>query len=232
MATDGSGGEGAAPALEAAKAALALATLTVGRSTLGGLPPTAGLAGFIAACRGFGALVHLDGHKAVVQGVGIGGLVRPPAAIGAGEDDMGAALLAGLAGGHEGGARIHVPGDDVMDLVSSLGATGATVSPPEPDGTVDIRGARDPLPANHGSVSSPAAAVAAMIGALNAAGVSSLETRHPLRGGLEVLLGCFGAGIVVTGGPAVRRLALAGRPELQPQRIDIASLVAGSGRSP
>lgn len=232
MATDGSGGKGAAPALEAAKAALALATLTVGRSTLVGLPPTDGLAGFIAACREFGAVVRVDADEAVVQGVGIGGLARPAVAIGAGEDRLGAALLAGLAGGHEGGARIHLPASDVMDLVASLGATGATVSPPEPDGTVDIRGARDPLPANHGMVSSPAAAVAAVVGALNAAGVSSLETRQPLRGGLEVLLGCFGADIGLTGGPAARRLAVAGRPELQPQRIDIASLVTGSGRSP
>lgn len=231
MASDRSGGEGAAPALEAAKAALALATLTVGRSTLAGLPQTTGLAGFIAACRGFGAVVRVEAGAAVIQGVGIGGLVRPAASIGAGEDGLGAALLAGLAGGHEGGARLHLPAAGAGALITSLGATGATVSPREPDGSVDIRGARDPLPANHGVVSSPAAAVAAVLAALNAAGMSSLEAGQPLGGCLEVLLGRFGADIVATLTPAGRRLALSGRPELQPQRIDIASLVAGSGRS-
>lgn len=232
MASGIPGDEEARAVLEASKAALALATLTVGATTLGGLPPPASLGAFIAACRGFGAVVRVGAGETTVQGVGIGGLVRPSMAVGRDEDAFGTAVLAGLAAGHDCGALVSMTDASAMVLSPVLAATGATIRAAAPEGDFDVRGARDPLPADHGSLASPAAAVAAAFIALNAAGITSQRADEPLPGCIEVLFSRFGVDLVAPGeaGAGPRLFSVRGRPELRPARIDVAGLVAGRGR--
>ena len=223
----------ASTALQASKAALALATLTVGETTLAGLPSSAALDAFVAACRGFGAIVRIDAGEAIVHGVGIGGLVRPAPVVGRGEDAFGCALLAGLAAGHDCGARVGMSDEMAHALAPVLATTGATIraGATEDDG-FDVRGARDPLPADHGALAAPITVAAAVFAGLNAAGTTAVRTGEPLPGCIEVLFGRFGVDLLCAtdAGSGRRSIRMTGRPELRPARIDVAGLVAGPGR--
>ncbi|WP_293868872.1 hypothetical protein [uncultured Alsobacter sp.] len=226
MASGIQGEEAASAALWTAKAALALATLTVGETTLLGMPRAQALEAFADACRGFGAQVRTDPGQTSVRGVGIGGLVRPASPIGRGEDDFAIAVLAGLAAGQDAGAALVMSDAVARELAPGLALTGATIRAAAPvDGIVEIAGARDPLPASHGLLS-PAAATAALLAALNAPGTSSLQAAAALPGSLAGLLRLFGAGVHVEAG----RVTLRGRPELRPTRLDIDGLAAAAGR--
>lgn len=209
--------------------ALLLGALAVGRSTVetaGGIDAGAPVVG---ALRAFGARVAADGAGGLrIDGLGVGGLLRPAGPIDLGADAAGLLLVAGAVAGQPMPVSLttaeSAPADDRIALLrDGLAAAGAEVAAERRGAGLDlsVRGAAVPLPVDHGAAPAPAAvAVALLLAGLAAPGRTTVAGDAGPMGAAARLLAAFGAAVDLAKRPdGALSVEVEGRPELRPRRI-------------
>jgi 3-phosphoshikimate 1-carboxyvinyltransferase len=201
--------------------ALILAALAVGRSRIEGLNEGGDVLSTAAALRAMGARIGRSAEGAwYVDGVGVGGLLRPRAPIDLGNSGTSARLLMGMAASHP--IEATFTGDaslarrPMKRVASPLRLIGARI-----DGEslpLTVSGLYPAIPSIH-RLDVPSAQVksALLLAGLNVPGVTEVIESVPTRDHLERMLRLFGAEIEVDG----LRIALHGEAELKPQQLAI-----------
>lgn len=201
--------------------ALILAALAVGRSRIEGLSDGGDVQATIGALGAMGARIEQDEDRAWrVDGVGLGGLLRPQAPLDLGNSGTSARLLMGLVASHSISATFT--GDASLSrrpmarVAAPLRRIGAGI-----DGDrlpLTVEGHYPAIPTCH-RLEVPSAQVksALLLAGLNTPGTTQVIESAPTRDHLERLLQRFGAEIEIDG----PRIALRGEAELTPQRLAI-----------
>lgn len=209
--------------------ALMLAALAVGRSTIEGLLERADVLATAAAMRAMGATVTraADGRWHV-DGVGVGGLLQPEAALDMGSSATSTRLLMGLVASHAITATLV--GDASLSrrpmghLIAPLSRIGATFSA-SPGGRLPlmVRGIVPAVPIEHRlPVGSAHVKSALLLAGLNTPGITRIIATGPARGRSERLLRSFGADLHVEDrADGTRVTSLVGEAELRPQAITV-----------
>lgn len=201
--------------------ALMLAALAVGESRIDNLNPGGDVAATAAALRAMGARIERQADGGwTVHGVGVGGLLPPPAPLDCGNSGTTARLLMGLVAAHP--IRASFTGDAslrrrpmarVADPLRRIGAWVAGDRLP-----LTVEGLYPAVPMRH-RLTIPSAQVksALLLAALNTPGVTELIETTPARDHMVRMLRLFGAAIAVDG----ERIAVTGEAELRPQSLDL-----------
>ncbi len=206
---------------------LMLSALAVGRSEVLDLLEGEDVLATAAAMRAMGARIERlgDGHWAI-DGVGVGSLLQPPAALDMGNSGTSTRLLMGLVATHPitatlvGDASLsRRPMGRVIEPLSRMGADiGAS-----PGGRLPLmlRGAHLPLPISYRlPVASAQVKSAILLAGLNVQGETVVEEPVPTRDHSERMLKSFGADLSVeplAGGG--NRIRLRGWANLRSQRL-------------
>lgn len=202
--------------------ALILSALAVGQSRLENLNDGRDVGATIAALRAMGARIEAGADGAwAVDGVGVGGLLQPEAALACANSGTTARLLMGLAASHP--IRAEFTGDAslsrrpmgrVADPLRRIGARIDRDALP-----LAVAGAYPAMPTRH-RLETPSAQVksALLLAGLNTPGITEVIETVPTRDHLVRMLGLFGAEIESDG----ERIALRGEAELRPQQMAIA----------
>jgi 3-phosphoshikimate 1-carboxyvinyltransferase len=204
--------------------ALILSALAVGRSRIEGLSGGLDAAATAAAMRAMGARIETCGDGAVlVDGVGVGALLQPEAALDMGNSGTSARLLIGLVATHPIAATFV--GDASLSrrpmerVAAPLRLTGAEIIA-SPGGTLPltVRGIAPAAPQTT-RLEIPSAQVksALLLAGLNSPGVTRVVEPVPTRDHSERMLKLFGAEIWTECG----EIALRGEAELRPQALAI-----------
>lgn len=195
----------------AAHLALAAAALAEGETVLDGLPQTAEFATSLAVVAALGPRVRAEGNRAVIDGLGLRGLLAPVGTIELGSSDLTAALGLGLAGILPMPTLWSVSGGRLpAALEAALRAFGAMIEPHEDSAQrVLVTGPRVSVPfALHPA--NEAEALLALLAGLVTPGISRLTLPADLAEALAAPLRAFGAGIVFEGESDERTLAVTG----------------------
>lgn len=203
--------------------ALILGALTVGHTSIEGLPETPDVLATAAALRQLG--VRIESHDGAwhVHGLGVGGLLEPSGPMDFGNWGAAVPLLLGLVAPYDFASRL-VGGPALMArplhaLLDALGATGAREVDAR-DGRLPLRfrGSSLPLPVRQTAASEEIKS-ALLLAALQISGTSVIQEAVATRDHTEKLLAGFGADITVThdeaGGATI---TLVGRGALTPPR--------------
>jgi 3-phosphoshikimate 1-carboxyvinyltransferase len=207
--------------------ALMLSALAVGRSRIEGLLEGEDVLSTAAAMRMLGATLSRTGEGCWdVDGVGVGGLLQPSAALDMGNSGTSTRLLMGLLATHPLTATFV--GDASLSrrpmgrVMAPLGRMGAAFEA-SPGGRLPLmlRGAATPLPLHYRlPVASAQVKSAILLAGLNVQAETVVEEPVPTRDHSERMLKGFGADLTVEpmedGG---RRIAVRGWAELKPQAI-------------
>ncbi|HEX8222763.1 MAG TPA: 3-phosphoshikimate 1-carboxyvinyltransferase [Allosphingosinicella sp.] len=223
--------------------ALICAAMAVGQSRIEGLSEGSDVAATAAALRAMGVRIARDGDGCAVDGVGVGGLLQPEAALDLGNSGTSARLLAGLAASHPITATFT--GDPSLSrrpmerVAAPLRRIGAEVTA-APGGhlPMTVRGLCPAVPRSH-RLDLPSAQVktALLLAALNIPGVTRIVEPVATRDHGERLLDFFGADIARDGetieirgeaGLTPRRLAIPGDPSAAAFLAAAALIVPGS----
>lgn len=204
--------------------ALILASLALGRSRIEGLSTGSDVAATAAAMRAMGARIALAGDRATeVDGVGVGGLLQPQAALDMGNSGTSARLLMGLVASHAITATFV--GDPSLSrrpmerVAVPLRRSGAEILT-APGGTLPatVRGLCPAVPqTTRIEVASAQLKSALLLAGLNMPGVTRVIEPVPTRDHSERMLKLFRADISSSGG----EIALRGEAELEPQSLRI-----------
>lgn len=207
--------------------ALMLSALAVGRSEVSGLLEGEDVLATAAAMRAMGARLERlgPGHWAI-DGVGVGGLLQPAAALDMGNSGTSTRLLMGLVATHPisatfiGDASLsRRPMGRVIEPLSRMGAD-ITASP---GGRLPLmlRGANTPLPLHYRlPVASAQVKSAILLAGLNVQGETVVEEPVPTRDHSERMLTSFGADLTVEpmeGGG--NRISVRGWADFRPQSL-------------
>ena len=207
--------------------ALMLSALAVGRSEVSGLLEGEDVLATAAAMRAMGARLERlgPGHWAI-DGVGVGGLLQPAAALDMGNSGTSTRLLMGLVATHPisatfiGDASLsRRPMGRVIEPLSRMGAD-ITASP---GGRLPLmlRGANTPLPLHYRlPVASAQVKSAILLAGLNVQGETVVEEPVPTRDHSERMLTSFGADLTVApmeGGG--NRISVRGWADFRPQSL-------------
>jgi 3-phosphoshikimate 1-carboxyvinyltransferase len=207
--------------------ALMLSALAVGRSRIEGLLEGEDVLSTAAAMRMMGATLSRTGEGCWdVDGVGVGGLLQPLAALDMGNSGTSTRLLMGLLATHPltatfiGDASLsRRPMGRVMEPLGRMGAAFQA----SPGGRLPLmlRGAVTPLPLHYRlPVASAQVKSAILLAGLNVQAETVVEEPVPTRDHSERMLRGFGADLKVEpmqdGG---RRIAVRGWADLKPQAI-------------
>jgi 3-phosphoshikimate 1-carboxyvinyltransferase len=204
--------------------ALILAALATGRSRIDGLSSGGDVASTATALRAMGARISGAPDGSVeVDGVGVGGLLQPAAALDMGNSGTSARLLIGLVATHNIVATFV--GDASLSrrpmerVAGPLRRTGAEILA-APGGTLPltVRGIAPAVPLET-RLEVPSAQVksALLLAGLNTPGLTRVIETIPTRDHSERMLRRFGAEIAVDG----ESIELRGEAVLQPQSLDI-----------
>jgi 3-phosphoshikimate 1-carboxyvinyltransferase len=210
--------------------ALLIGLLAVGETAIEGLLEGEDVLATARACRQFGAAVARKAPGTWrISGAGIGSLLEPAGVVDFGNSGTGVRLAIGVAAGHpievvfDGDASLRRrPMRRVLEPVTQMGAEVLAAT----DGArlpVRLRGARDPIPIRY-ETQVPSAQVksAVLLCGLATPGETIVIEREATRDHTERMLAAFGANIGVTRhGEHGRRIVLAGRPELAPQKLRV-----------
>ena len=207
--------------------ALILAALAVGESRIKGLLDGEDVLATAAALRAMGADIDRDGDDWLVNGVGVGGLLQPEAALDMGNSGTSTRLLMGLVASHAltaaftGDASLSCrPMDRVIAPLSLIGADITASSggrlPLMVRGIVPAIPIRYALPVASAQVKS-----AVLLAGLNTPGITTVVEPEPTRDHSERMLAGFGAKIQIGEENGARIIALTGEAELKPQNIDV-----------
>jgi 3-phosphoshikimate 1-carboxyvinyltransferase len=206
---------------------LMLSALAVGRSEVRGLLQGEDVLATAAAMRAMGGRIARlgDGHWAI-DGVGVGSLLQPQAALDMGNSGTSTRLLMGLVATHPITATFV--GDASLSrrpmgrVIEPLSRMGADISA-SPGGRLPLmlRGAQVPLPISYRlPVASAQVKSAILLAGLNVQGETVVEEPVPTRDHSERMLKAFGADLSVeplAGGG--NRIALRGWADLKPQQL-------------
>jgi 3-phosphoshikimate 1-carboxyvinyltransferase len=207
--------------------ALMLSALAVGRSEISGLLEGEDVLATAAAMRAMGARMERgpDGRWKV-DGVGVGSLLQPAAAVDMGNSGTSTRLLMGLVASHPITATFT--GDASLSrrpmgrVIEPLGRMGAQISA-SPGGRLPLmlQGAGTPLPISYRlPVASAQVKSAILLAGLNIQAETVVEEPIPTRDHSERMLKAFGADLSVeplAGGG--NRVAVRGWAELKPQAL-------------
>ena len=207
--------------LVTAQHALLLGALTIGRSTIAGLPDHAEITALVTALRQLGAVIALEEGVASVNGLGPAGLLQADGAIAL--DALGAAgpLLLGMLGPLAMTTPLTGPVTLSVAERAALRHLAARIEE-GPEGTHKLIGPTLSLPIKHRVAGDADKAMLLLAGLSSPGHALALET-VPGGDGLERLLVQFGADVQTSpdaaGGTVVR---LVGLPELQPVSLSVA----------
>jgi 3-phosphoshikimate 1-carboxyvinyltransferase len=206
--------------------ALTLAALTIGHTTIAGLPESADLLATIAALRQLGVRIEPRDGLWHVQGLGVGGLLAPQGRLDLKEASDGLHLLLGLVAPHAFSTRFTAGPDltrlSLRDLLNALEPVGIAIEESVDSGLpLTLRGPTAPLPIVHKlSIPSERIKSALLLAALQIAGTSTIVEPAPMRGHAEKLMAEFGATISVTTDEAgAASISLTGLTDLRPRAI-------------
>jgi 3-phosphoshikimate 1-carboxyvinyltransferase len=209
--------------------ALMLAGLAVGRSVIDGLLESEDVHATAGAMRALGARVVRDaGGHWQVDGVGVGSLLEPEAALDFGNAGTGVRLILGLLATHPivatavGDASLsRRPMGRVLDPLRTMGAQVIARSGDRLPLT--IRGASTPTPITY-ALPVPSAQVksAILLAGLNAPGTTTVIEQNPSRDHTERMLAGFGVPLAIeTDDAGRRRISLTGRADLTPMNLTV-----------
>ena len=179
------------------------------------------------ACEGLGAAIErLAPGRWRIRGPGLGALLAPRETLDFGNAGTGSRLMMGVVGGH--GITATFDGDASLRkrpmgrILDPLRLMGAQVLSQAEGGRCPIvlKGVRDPAPILYRTpVASAQIKSAVLLAGLNARGVTTVIESEASRDHTEKMLAHFGAEVTVTREGVGRRIDLAGRPELRPNRV-------------
>jgi len=209
--------------------ALMLAGLAVGRSVIDGLLESEDVHATAGAMRALGARIDRDaGGHWQVDGVGVGSLLEPEAALDFGNAGTGVRLILGLLATHPivatavGDASLsRRPMGRVLDPLRSMGAQVIARSGDRLPLT--IRGATTAIPISY-ELPVPSAQVksAILLAGLNAPGTTTVIEQNPSRDHTERMLAGFGVPLIIeTDDAGRRRISLTGRADLTPMDLTV-----------
>jgi 3-phosphoshikimate 1-carboxyvinyltransferase len=208
--------------------AFILGLLSIGRTEIEGLLEGEDVLHTGEACRALGARIERlgEGHWRV-EGIGLGSLLPPRAALDFGNAGTGARLMMGVVGGH--GLIARFDGDaslrkrPMRRILDPLALMGAEILAEAQGGRCPIllKGTPEPLPIEYQTpVASAQIKSAVLLAGLNSPGRTVLIESQASRDHTEKMLSFFGAAITSENfGAHGRKITLEGRPELRPSRI-------------
>lgn len=207
---------------------LMLSALAVGTSRVTGLLEGEDVLATAAAMRAMGAtIVRGDDGIWTIDGVGVGGLLQPAAALDMGNSGTSTRLLMGLVSSHAitatftGDASLSKrPMGRVIEPLSQMGAD-ITASP---GGRLPLmlRGIVPAVPIDYTlPVASAQVKSAILLAGLNTPGITRVVEPVPTRDHSERMLTGFGAKLTVEQTSAGRVIELHGEAELKPQTITV-----------
>lgn len=209
--------------------AIMLSALAVGESRISGLLEGEDVLATATAMRAMGAKIERTGQGSwIVQGVGVGGLMQPTAALDMGNSGTSTRLLMGLVSSHRisatfiGDASLSKrPMGRVIDPLSLMGAEFNA----SPGGTLPlmVRGLVPAIPIRYRlPMASAQVKSAVLLAGLNASGLTEVIEPIPTRDHSERMLRGFGADLSVElASDGVRHIRLIGEAELKPQNIEV-----------
>lgn len=208
--------------------ALMLSALAVGTSRITGLLEGEDVLATAAAMRAMGAgIARAPDGLWTVDGVGVGGLLQPEAALDMGNSGTSTRLLMGLVASHPVAATFT--GDASLSrrpmerVIAPLSQMGAEITA-TPGGRLPlmVRGACPAVPIRYRlPVASAQVKSALLLAGLNAPGITHVEEPVPTRDHSERMLKGFGADLTVETEGGVRHIRLRGEAELSPQTIEV-----------
>ena len=207
--------------------ALMFGALAVGRSRISGLLEGEDVLATAAALRAMGAQIERDGEEWVVDGVGVGGLLQPDAALDMGNSGTSTRLLLGLVASHAitaaftGDASLSKrPMGRVIDPLSLMGASFT----PSPGGTLPLmmEGIEPAVPIEcRLPVASAQVKSAVLLAGLNTPGITTVIEPVPTRDHTERMLRGFGAELSVEEADGARIIRIHGPADLHPCDIEV-----------
>lgn len=215
--------------------ALMLSALAIGESHITGLLEGEDVLATAAAMRAMGATLERECiGEWTVHGVGVGGLLQPPAPLDMGNSGTSTRLLMGLIASHNisatftGDASLSKrPMGRVIDPLSLMGAAFESVEggrlPLTQTLPIKMRGASIPVPITYRlPVASAQVKSAVLLAGLNTAGVTTVIEPVPTRDHSERMLRSFGANLEIeVASDGTRTIRLRGEAELKPQEIEV-----------
>ena len=208
--------------------ALMFSALAVGESRITGLLEGEDVLATAAALRAMGATIDRTGAGAwTVQGVGVGGLLQPQAALDMGNSGTSARLLMGLIASHPITATFI--GDASLSrrpmarVIAPLSAMGADFSASPGDRLpLMLRGLCPAVPITYRlPVASAQVKSAVLLAGLNTPGITRVIEQVATRDHSERMLAGFGARLTVAEEDGARMIAIEGEAELKPQKIAV-----------
>ena len=212
--------------------AVMFGSLAVGETRVTGLLEGEDVMATAAAMRAMGATIERTGEGAWrIQGVGVGGLLQPEAALEMGNSGTSTRLLMGLIASH--GITATFTGDASLskrpmgrvidplaqmgvEITASPGAKGSQTLP------LMIRGAAPAVPITYRlPVASAQVKSAVLLAGLNTPGVTTVIEPVPTRDHSERMLQGFGADLTVEEKDGERIIRIRGEAELRPQTIEV-----------
>ena len=201
--------------------ALMFAALAVGRSRIEGLLEGEDVLATAAALRMMGATVAQEGDAWIVDGVGVGGLLKPDGPLDMGNSGTSARLLMGLLASH--GFTASMVGDAslskrpmgrVTEPLSQMGASFQSAGDRLP---IIIEGAHPAVPIEYRlPVASAQVKSAVLLAALNTPGTTRVIEPVPTRDHTERMLRGFGVDVAVSVAEGEQVISITGPVDLEP----------------
>jgi 3-phosphoshikimate 1-carboxyvinyltransferase len=208
--------------------ALMFAGLAVGTSRIHGLLEGEDVLATAAAMRQFGAHIERDASGAWrVDGVGVGSLLEPKAALEMGNSGTSTRLLMGLVAGHAITATFtgdaSLSGRPMKRVIDPLVQMGASIHA-SAGGTLPLmlRGAQPAVPITYRlPVASAQVKSAVLLAGLNTPGITSVIEPVPTRDHTERMLAGFGARLEVGEEAGARMIRIHGETDLTPMDVTV-----------
>ncbi|GGD95644.1 3-phosphoshikimate 1-carboxyvinyltransferase [Tsuneonella deserti] len=207
--------------------AVMLGALAVGETRVTGLLEGEDVMATAAAMQAMGASIDKVGEEWRIQGVGVGGLLQPAAALEMGNSGTSTRLLMGLVASHAitaaftGDASLsRRPMGRVIEPLSRIGASFT----PSPGGRLPLMmtGASVPVPIEYRlPVASAQVKSAVLLAGLNTAGITTVIEPVATRDHSERMLRGFGADLEVEEADDERVIRVRGEADLRPQAIEV-----------
>ncbi|OWK32433.1 3-phosphoshikimate 1-carboxyvinyltransferase [Sphingomonas mucosissima] len=206
--------------------ALMLSALAVGESRVEGLLEGEDVLATAAAMRAMGATItRSDDAIWRVNGVGVGGLLQPQAALDMGNSGTSTRLLMGLVASHPITATFvgdaSLSGRPMKRVIDPLSTMGADITA-SPGGRLPlmVRGLCPAVPITYTlSVASAQVKSAVLLAGLNTPGITRVIEPIATRDHSERMLAGFGADITVEQGESGRTISIVGEVDLKPRSI-------------
>ena len=204
---------------------LMLSALAVGRSTIRGLSDGEDVLATAVALRSMGATIErARGGEWMVDGVGVGGLLQPEAALDMGNSGTSARLLMGMIASHPITATLvgdaSLCSRPMARVTEPLGLMGAEFTADRLPLT--LRGLCPAVPLTYRlPVASAQVKSAVLLAGLNTPGVTRVEEPVPSRDHTERMLAAFDAHVRVEQVGGIRQIAVTGEAELSPQSLTV-----------